>query len=118
MGTSVEEKIYSTTKYHLANNLRHIMKFCLVLLALALIAQAEKFPEPKCEKNQMACAGEWKDGKQLTADDCIDMKIGDCDNHCPTYCNGKDEEICAGKVGEDGCKMPDMCHAKGTCPKF
>ena len=63
------------------------MKFCLVLLALALIAQAEKFPEPKCGEEQIACPD----------NECIDMKIGHCDNHCAMYCNGKDEEICPGK---------------------
>merc|ERR1711936_592371 len=69
------------------------MKACILLLALAVTVQAQKFEPVTCdyEKGEMMCSGKWNEDwtEQVTADFCIPMKNGDCYNHCPVDC-GKD----------------------------
>ena len=88
------------------------MKACILLFALAVAVQAQKFEPAKCdyEKQEMMCPGTWdpKTGEQTTADYCIPMKVGDCYNHCPVDC-GKDM-MCPGKMDPKGCAMPDTCN--------
>merc|ERR1711899_200846 len=94
------------------------MRACLILLSsLALVSLAQKVPV-KCdwEKEKM-CPGEWdpKSNQQITADFCIPNKVGDCMNYCPTKC-AENDMMCPGKMGPDGCKMPDTCHSGKFCP--
>merc|ERR1712184_145333 len=81
------------------------MKACILLLALAVAVQAQKFEPVTCDyEKEMMCPGKWNEDwtKQMTADFCIPMKNGDCYNHCPMDC-GK-EMMCPGtwdaKTGE------------------
>ena len=86
------------------------MNACILILALAVAAQAQKFEPAKCDAGkEMVCPGQWdpKTGEQTTPDTCMPMKNGDCMNHCPLDC-GKDM-LCPGKMDPKGCKMPDTC---------
>ena len=86
------------------------MKACILVLALAVTAQAQKFEPAKCDvEKEMVCPGMWdpKTGEQTAPDTCMPMKNGDCWNTCPMDC-GKDT-LCPGKMDSMGCKMPDMC---------
>ena len=85
------------------------MKACILVLALAVAAQAQ-FEPAKCDwEKEMVCPGMWdsETGKQTSPDTCMPMKNGDCMNHCPVDC-GKDM-LCPGKMDPNGCKMPDAC---------
>merc|ERR1712038_61681 len=93
------------------------MKACILLLALAVAVQAQKFEPVNCDwEKEMMCAGKWNDDwtEQLTADFCIPMKVGDCYNHCPVDC-GKDM-MCPGMTHADGCKDADYCISGKFCP--
>ena len=96
------------------------MKACILLLALAVAVQAQKFEPVNCDwEKEMMCPGKWNEDwtEQLTADYCIPMKVGDCYNHCPLDC-GKDM-MCPGGMDPKGCPMPDMCFPAGKdCPKM
>merc|ERR1712152_111119 len=73
------------------------MKTCILLLALAVAVQAQKFEPANCDaEKEMMCSGKWNEDwtEQLTADFCIPMKNGDCYNYCPMDC-GKDM-VCPG----------------------
>ena len=85
------------------------MNACILVLALAVAAQAQ-FEPAKCDwEKEMVCPGMWdsETGKQTSPDTCMPMKNGDCMNHCPVDC-GKDM-LCPGKMDPNGCKMPDAC---------
>ena len=87
------------------------MKACILLLALAVAVQAQKFEPVTCDwEKEMMCPGKWNEDwtKQMTADFCIPMKNGDCYNYCPMDC-GKDM-MCPGGMDTMGCAMPDSCH--------
>merc|ERR1711981_104517 len=93
------------------------MKTCILLLALAVAVQAQKFEPVTCDyEKEMMCPGKWNEDwtKQMTADFCIPMKNGDCYNHCPMDC-GKDM-MCPGGMDPQGCAMPDSCHPGKFCP--
>ena len=96
------------------------MKTCILLLALAVAVQAQKFEPVNCDwEKEMMCPGKWNEDwtEQLTADFCIPMKNGDCYNYCPMDC-GKDM-MCPGGMDPKGCPMPDMCFPAGKdCPKM
>merc|ERR1711974_294031 len=86
------------------------MKACILVLAMAVAAQAQ-FEPAKCDwEKEQVCPGMWdsETGKQTSPDTCMPMKNGDCMNHCPMNC-GKDMMLCPGKMDSNGCKMPDMC---------
>ena len=88
------------------------MKTCILLLALAVAVQAQKFEPVTCDyEKEMMCPGKWNEDwtEQMTADFCIPMKNGDCYNHCPVDCC-KDTIMCPGMTHADGCKDPDFCH--------
>merc|ERR1711988_652482 len=92
------------------------MKTCILVLALAVAAQAQ-FEPAKCDwEKEMVCPGMWdsETGKQTSPDTCMPMKNGDCMNHCPVDC-GKDM-LCPGKMDPNGCKMPDACAPGKFCP--
>merc|ERR1711993_76774 len=94
------------------------MKACILLLALAVAIQAQKFEPVNCDwEKEMMCPGKWNEDwtEQLTADFCIPMKVGDCYNHCPMEC-GKDMMMCPGMTHADGCKDPDFCNYGKFCP--
>merc|ERR1712113_346169 len=109
MGTSVE----------LISPILFNMRACILLLALAVAVQAQKFEPVTCdyEKGEMMCSGKWNEDwtEQLTADFCIPMKNGDCYNDCPKDC-GKDEMMCPGMTHADGCKDADYCVPEKFCP--
>merc|ERR1711978_858810 len=101
------------------------MKACILVLALAVAAQAQKFEPAKCDwEKEMVCPGMWdpKTGEQTAPDTCMPMKNGDCWNTCPMDC-GKDT-LCPGKrdpkTGEQA--TPDTCMPMktgdcwNTCP--
>merc|ERR1711994_95164 len=93
------------------------MKTCILLLALAVAVQAQKFEPADCDAGkEMMCSGKWNEDwtEQLTADFCIPMKNGDCYNYCPVDC-GKDM-MCPGGMDTQGCAMPDSCHPGKFCP--
>merc|ERR1712020_185538 len=93
------------------------MKTCILLLALAVAVQAQKFEPVTCDyEKEMMCPGKWNEDwtEQMTADFCIPMKNGDCYNHCPMDC-GKDM-MCPGGMDPQGCAMPDSCHPGKFCP--
>merc|ERR1711902_457062 len=78
------------------------MNACILILALAVAAQAQKFEPAKCDAGkEMVCPGQWdpKTGEQTTPDTCMPMKNGDCMNHCPL--DGGKEMMCPGKWNED-----------------
>jgi len=92
------------------------MNACILVLALAVAAQAQ-FEPAKCDwEKEMVCPGMWdsETGKQTSPDTCMPMKNGDCMNHCPVDC-GKDM-LCPGKMDPNGCKMPDACAPGKFCP--
>merc|ERR1711884_996118 len=93
------------------------MKVCILVLALAVAAQAQTFEPAKCDwEKEMVCPGMWdpKTGEQTAPDTCMPMKNGDCWNTCPMDC-GKDT-LCPGKMDSMGCKMPDTCVPGKFCP--
>merc|ERR1712020_858875 len=93
------------------------MKACILLLALAVAVQAQKFEPVTCDyEKEMMCPGKWNEDwtKQMTADFCIPMKNGDCYNYYPMDC-GKDM-MCPGGMDPQGCAMPDSCHPGKFCP--
>merc|ERR1711992_206667 len=93
------------------------MKTCILLLALAVAAQAQKFEPANCDaEKEMMCSGKWNEDwtEQLTADFCIPMKNGDCYNYCPMDC-GKDM-VCPGGKDPQGCPMPESCSPGKFCP--
>merc|ERR1711936_889257 len=93
------------------------MKTCILLLALAVAVQAQKFEPANCDaEKEMMCSGKWNEDwtEQLTADFCIPMKNGDCYNYCPMDC-GKDM-VCPGGNDPQGCPMPESCSPGKFCP--
>merc|ERR1712223_231074 len=94
-----------------------IMKTYILLLALAVAVQAQKFEPANCNaEKEMMCSGKWNEDwtEQLTADFCIPMKNGDCYNYCPMDC-GKDM-VCPGGKDPQGCPMPESCSPGKFCP--
>ena len=86
------------------------MKACILVLALAVATQAQKFAPAKCDwEKEMVCPGMWdyKNGEQ-GPDICVPRKTGDCWNTCPEDC-GILQMNCPGGIYPDGCKAPDMC---------
>merc|ERR1712046_51788 len=79
------------------------MNACILVLALAVAAQAQ-FEPAKCDwEKEQVCPGMWdsETGKQTSPDTCMPMKNGDCMNHCPMNC-GKDMMLCPGKMDSNG----------------
>ena len=63
-------------------------------------------------QTEMMCEGKWSDDwkNQLTADFCMPMMNGKCENFCPVECP-KDTILCPGHIDpKTGCSMEDICH--------
>ena len=71
-----------------------------------------EFCPPRCKSGEIQCSRAFDcNGKPTESDICIpEFSNSDktCVNHCPAYCY-PDENVCDGKIYEDGCKDADFC---------
>jgi len=78
----------------------------------------EAFCPVECDyATEKKCSGEYDSnaGKKISADTCISMKNGECENHCPVFCS-EGQTLCPGGTDSMGCAKPDFCHHGEFCP--
>ena len=62
----------------------------------------EAFCPVECDyATEKKCSGEYDSnaGKKISADTCISMKNGECENHCPVFCS-EGQTLCPGMIFE------------------